>query len=197
MSASSSHPSGRAGFSLVELVVASLVLSVALLLATQILRDSHRFSTLAQDELVRPDSGVATARLRADVRGARSFRGRALLSPLSSNEQAPRSSQPQLVSGAFQLELRGGADQGRGMVSYRLEQGQLIRRSVDRSGAQLSAGVALSGVRSFRWRRMNARLLRIELEVGPAGRPSTPGSRPVTQKLTLFTALRNVPSSTW
>ena len=166
------------GFSLLELVVATLLLSLVMLIASQVLLDTQRFAALAQQELTPPDAGLALLRLRGDARASNSIRTRTR-------------------EGQRRLELTGAADRGRGKILYFLDDEELIREVVDRSGSGISRGTLLRGVEYFRWRRIDRGLLEIELQTRPVGTVGAPTTNAAASHRWLRVALRNRTTSRW
>jgi prepilin-type N-terminal cleavage/methylation domain-containing protein len=124
--------SGRAreaGFSLVELVVASAVLLVALAIAADLLSESLRRFSVAGRSLVEADEENALARLRGDLRA---------LEPVSPGD------------GRWSVLPLVLADEARA-VAWAYAEGGLVRsqRALDGS---FGAAPLLDGVVAFRWR---------------------------------------------
>jgi type II secretory pathway pseudopilin PulG len=141
---------GAGGFSLLELVVATLVLSTVLLFVAQGLQESQRQVVEAQRSLMRGSSQLAVALLRLDARSARSV--------------APGlggwSTDP-LV-----LTLPDGS-----YVAYATAGDRLERVVLDSGGREQSRQVVARELLAFRWQRPAAGLLEVAIALRPPPRP--------------------------
>jgi type II secretory pathway pseudopilin PulG len=173
---------GAAGFSLLELVVATLVLSTVLLFVAQGLQESQRQVAEAQRSLGRGSTQLATALLRLDARSARSIA-------------------PGLGSwgtGPLVLLLPDGSS-----IAYRTAHHRLERVVLDSAGREESRRVVARGVLAFRWQRKVTGLLEVAIALRPPPRPPRvldrsaalpPDPSPIEH---VTVALRSRPRSTW
>lgn len=133
------RPRAEAGFTLIELTVAMVLMIVALLLATDVLMESHTiFAEVARD-LREPPLTQIVGRLRADVQAARSASG------------VPG------LGGRLDLTITGV-----GVVRYGLVEGQLLR-TVFRPGIATSSAPILYDVTSWLWTQPSPQLLQIQI----------------------------------
>lgn len=150
--------SGRAGFGLVELLVATAVLMVGMLLATRLLLEAQVEMRLRTAELSNPSPRYAAERLRADLEGATGVLA-------LSNEWRSAG-------------MRAVAGDGQRVVWREGEQG-LERTTVDAEGAVLTRQVLLRELTSWRWRKLTSSLVDVHFSyrVREATGPAVLGSR--------------------
>ncbi|HUP25584.1 MAG TPA: type II secretion system protein [Thermoanaerobaculia bacterium] len=141
---------GAAGFSLLELVVATLVLSTVLLFVAQGLQESQRQVAEAQRSLGRGSTQLATALLRLDARSAHS-----IASGLGS-----------WGTGPLVLLLPDGSS-----IVYLTAHDRLERVVLRSGGREDSRQVVARGVLAFRWQRKVADLLEVAIALRPPPRP--------------------------
>lgn len=169
------------GFSLLELVIATLVLSVVLLYVTLGLREAGRQLGEAQRTVTRGSTDLAFALLRRDARSSRHL-------PLGGGW-----SRSPLV-----LALPDGS-----RVAYVLEQDRLERLVLDAANRPESAQTLARSVLSFRWRALAPALLETEIALRPPRRPPRvldrsavrPRDPPLFERVTV--ALRSRPRQEW
>lgn len=133
--------SGAAGFSLIELVVAMLLLLLVLALAGQLLVESGRIFSAAARELRSDDDDLALRWLRADLKGA-----------LPVEIWNPEWSSEPLVL------LDGGR-----ALAWAADEGRLLRAEAAEAGAAPTERVLLEGVVAFRWRVPTLGLIEVEI----------------------------------
>jgi prepilin-type N-terminal cleavage/methylation domain-containing protein len=131
-------PRSEAGFTLLELAIATAILALALLLASGLLVESGRVLASAARELVETDDALASRQLTEDLRAgvATGWGGGGAPLDLASTDRTTR------------WEL----------VGERLE-----RRLFDRWGADLGARPMLDGVESFVWLSLGDGVVRVEI----------------------------------
>jgi len=164
---------GEAGFGLIELLVASVLLLVALAIAAQLLMESAEQLVDATGEQADPTVPVLLDRLRADVRAASGYTD----------------------CGADRLLLTGHPA---GEVLYQRIGDRLHRAVLDSAGTLLGDGVPWRGVSAWSCQPLGPHLLRLDLQyqlhkVRRTLNPSLPGERgPATEERTetLFLAPR-------
>lgn len=173
---------GAAGFSLLELVVATLVLSTLLLFVAQGLQEGQRQVADAQRSLARGSSQLATTLLRLDARSARS-----IASGLGGWSIGP------LV-----LRLPDGSS-----VAYVRADDRLERVVLDPGGREELRQIVARRVIAFRWQRPAAGLLEVGIALRPPPRPPhvldrsavpPPDPWPIEH---ITVALRSRPRSAW
>lgn len=141
---SAPRPAARAGFALLELVIAMAVASVLLLLAAQLL---HQVSLAFLDttrESWEPQPRLAAVFLRRDVRAAWAVAG----------------GQPFYSASALQLRGAGASE-----VRYEVQGRSLWRVESDAAGLEYGRRIVLQPVESWRWRQPGAGLVEIEIVV--------------------------------
>ncbi len=132
---------GAAGFSLIELVVAMLLLLLVLALAGQLLVESGRIFSASARELRTVDDDLALRWLRTDLRGG-----------VPAEIWSPDWSSEPLVLFEGERALAWAADDGR-----------LLRAEAPASGAPPAERVLLEDVVAFRWRVPVPGLIEIEI----------------------------------
>lgn len=175
---------GQAGFTLLEMVVALALVTVAVFLAAGLLREFHEVSRRTAREALNPLEGIAVRMLRNDVHGSRG-----ILSP----PPFPGfwSSRP--------LDLDGHPP---GPLRYQVEGGELLRLVLDEHGKVSSRRTVLHGAVALRWRPLGPGLLQLELSyrrtrlgaswrLGDGNRREAPDESLETEGLVL--ALREAP----
>ena len=144
------------GFTLLELVLASGILALALMFAAQVLLESQRMMTRTNRALVQRGDHTAAVFIRSDLRAA----SYAIL-PLTAVTTAWQEG-PLLLDNPFV-----------GDVSYTLTNGELIREVRDSSGTVTATRPVMKDVAVWRWRPLTRRLLEVEIghqqETSPLG----------------------------
>lgn len=125
------------GFTLLELLVATAILLLVVLLASQLLVESQRRIALAARELAEPDEVLALRQLRDDLRAALAVHG----------------------SGDGPLDCRR-ADY---LARWEVAGERLERRLFDRDGVDRGARPMLDGVARFAWRPLGPAAIEVEL----------------------------------
>jgi prepilin-type N-terminal cleavage/methylation domain-containing protein len=148
---------GEAGFSLVELLIASVLLLVALAIASQLFMESAEQLVDATGEQADPTVPVLLDRLRADVRAASGY----------------------TVCEEDRLLLTGHPA---GEVLYQRVGAQLHRAVLDTAGTLLGDGVPWRGVSAWSCQPLGPHLLRLDLQYQlhrfrRTLNPSLPGER--------------------
>lgn len=170
------RPSARreAGLSLVELLVALIILLIGLALAAEIgVRARALLARSARDGL-RPPISAVLARMRADVQGAASF-------------DLPVAALPSGWSEG-ELVLRGE----RGAVLYGMESSLLERVAFDPAGQETSRLPLVRDGAQWRWRPVDSGLL--EISIAYLAEPGAPGDAGrAVRRDTLRLALRGAP----
>lgn len=175
------RPRRRAGgFSVLELVVASLVLLVAVALAARLLQDVGMQIAWSGRKTLEVSPNLALEQLRTDLRG--SF---GTADSLGMWQGAPLAVQ--------------GSSTGYGIV-YLIEDGQLLRRTTDPSG-KVEQRLVLDKVVDLRY-RINRNAVEIELEFlrmqPPLRRDTAAGMRelvsPERRKMSIMVGPRRVPA---
>lgn len=148
VSAARRRPGARrreaAGFTLLELVVATGLTLLALAVAARLLGESHRMLALAAHEQLDPVAGLALAQLRADLQGAGAVAG------------APY---PRLEA-AGPLVLLGHPA---GTIRYELGGGDLVRTLLDAAGRPQGRRVVLRGATAWSWAQPSPGLVAVEI----------------------------------
>ncbi len=131
---STSRAAGRtAGFSLLELVVAMAITSLALLLVSGLLLEADSRMRRQTDENLRPVVPVALRQLRTDIR-------------TSVRARAP-------IFGGWEREPMILEGHPAGLLEYGRADDRLVRRTYDPlTGRLLGERLLLDSLRSFRWR---------------------------------------------
>ncbi|MFP3939751.1 MAG: prepilin-type N-terminal cleavage/methylation domain-containing protein [Thermoanaerobaculia bacterium] len=149
-----------AGFTVLEMVVALVVLAVGLLLVAGVLIESHRMLAQVGVELRAPEVDGALDLLRAELQGAAGVSG------------GPPGGGPGWSRDRLVLVRPDGA-----RVAYRRDGRRLVRRW---NGSE-SGRTAVPDLVSWRWRRVGPRLVTVEVvwEAGerPAGVVASPRGR--------------------
>ena len=167
------------GFTLLELVIASTILMLALLLASGLLVESARVFASAARELREPDDALALRQLAEDLRAAA----------------------PVFGGSADRIDAVGIER----TVRWELVGERLDRRLFDASGADLGARPMLDQVVTFRWQPLGAGVVRVELvrrrpKAGAALRAATAHWSPLSETLesaTLVVGSRQVWGASW
>jgi hypothetical protein len=171
----------RAGFSALELIVASTLMILALLLAAALLSEAGAQMAWDRKKLADPVVELVFEQFRVDVRGSSAALGDELWN-------------------YGRLELIGhftGAD-----VTYELDDQSLLRR-VGAPGEKAAARPVLGNVKLFRWRRSSVERA-LEIEVGfsrtadlTARRDPTlrEAREPIEERRAIVVALRRQTSS--
>lgn len=141
---------GAAGFSLLELVVAMLVLSTVLLFVAQGLQESQRQVVEARRSVTRGSSQLALALVRLDARSARG-----IASGLGGWSTGP------LV-----LALPDGS-----YVAYATAGDRLERVVLDSVGREQSRQIVARDLLAFRWQSPMVGLLEVAISLRPPPRP--------------------------
>lgn len=131
---------GERGSALVELLVASIVLMVALAVANGLLVECLRIFASSSRDLRQPDRALALRQLRLDLAAADPVG----FEPYWSGED---------------LALRGPD----GWLRWRLAGDRLVRESFDADGEPVGARPMLDGVVSFQWRAPARGLVEVEV----------------------------------
>jgi prepilin-type N-terminal cleavage/methylation domain-containing protein len=118
------HPRRTRGFTLVEVLIALVILILALALAAQLLEESAQTFATVQGEATETPAPLLLARMRGDVRAAGSF--------------------TVLADGALRLDGHPA-----GTLVYRQVGSELRREVYDASGALAASGPAWRGVAGF------------------------------------------------
>ncbi len=160
--------SREAGFTILELVIASTVLLVVLLLAGQILVESRRM--MHRSALNRTDRAPESALtlLRRDIHAARAIDGAA---PIVFTSETLTLVLPQSVI-AYRLAI-GKTEEVEDLEEMR--RGCLYRTVWNEKGELVGRRCALAGVSSFRWRQLGSNL--VEVEAKRLLEHSTPGTQ--------------------
>jgi len=137
----SAVPRAELGFSLVELLVAMLLLSLLLAIAAPLLVEAGRIFASAGRALTAADDAAPLRQLRADLRGA-----------VPAGAWSPDWTSEPLV-------LRAGER----TIAWAAEASRLARAEVAEPGAEPAERVQLDGVVSFRWRVPFPGLVEVEL----------------------------------
>lgn len=137
----SAVPRAELGFSLVELLVAMLLLSLLLAIAAPLLVESGRIFASAGRALTAVDDAAPLRQLRADLRGA-----------VPVGAWSPDWTSEPLV-------LRDGER----AIAWAAEEERLSRAEVPEPGAEPAERVQLDGVVAFRWRVPLPGVVEVEL----------------------------------
>ncbi|HVS63912.1 MAG TPA: prepilin-type N-terminal cleavage/methylation domain-containing protein [Thermoanaerobaculia bacterium] len=173
---------GQEGFTVLELVVACVVLAVVMLFAAQGLREAQRQLTEAQRGVTRGTTQLAFALIRRDARSASS----------ASTSGSAWSGQPLVLA---------RPDGSR--ATYLVREELLERVVYDGAGVQQVRQIVARQVLLFRWRRRGPGLVEAELALRPPPRPvraldrsalTTPEPPPL-ERLTV--SLRSRSRSAW
>ncbi len=168
-----------AGFSIVELLVALVILLIGLAIAAEIGVRARALLARSVRDGLRPPIAAVLGLLRTDVQGAERF-------------DAPTSPDPLLGWTEEDLVLRGAA----GTVFYRIESGiksRLLERVVLNAAGEETGRLALvrDGA-NWRWRSIDPGL--VEISIGYLAEPGAPGAAgQVVRRDTLRLALRGAP----
>jgi len=130
------------GFSLVELVVVTLLMSLAVMLAAEMVVQSIRLVEGTGKSLRDPAFVGASMRLRRDVHQAAAILGDA----------------PVWSTWPLELRLNGG-----GAVRVEATGGELVRTELDATSKEISRTVLVRGVRRWRWRKSAPMLVEFEV----------------------------------
>ena len=132
------------GATLLELVVALALVSIALLISGDLILASARLERRATSELLNPDATLAGVWLRRDVDNARAL----------SSSAGVWSVLP------FRIAMQDGAT-----VEYNLDDGTLVRRELSASTPASAEQQLLHGVVSWRWRVRAGRVVDFEVRL--------------------------------
>lgn len=132
----------EAGFTVIELLVSTVVLMLVMLIAVQMLAEAGRLLASAQVELAEPSVNLTTRWLRRDVQGASTLGQTAFLATHDP------------------LELRGHRE---GILRYERVGSDLDRVIVAADGTEIGRRTLLRGVSDWRWRTLNAGLVEVEI----------------------------------
>lgn len=173
----SRRPSGRraAGFSIVELLVALVILLIGLALAAEVGVRARALLARSVRDGIRPPIAAVLGRLRTDVQGAASFDPPTAAAPSGWSEEG--------------LVLRGE----RGTVVYRMESRVLERVVLDVAGAETARLPLVRDGAGWRWRPIDSGLLEISILYLAEPGASGAAGRAVRHD-TLRLALRGVPA---
>lgn len=141
-----------AGFTLLEMIVSLLVVSLILLLGLQVLLESRILLLKTDQEIGRPLPQLFTRLLRRDVQGSRGI-------------LAPR---PSWTIEPLVLEAADGT-----RIRYERDAGAIERQLLDSSNELVNSRSLLQDVSSWQWRRLAPGL--VEVQVGYL-QPRAPGS---------------------
>jgi prepilin-type N-terminal cleavage/methylation domain-containing protein len=162
------------GFSLLELTIATAILSLACALVASALVLSQDEARTYLGEMGRPSEALALALLRHDVRSARAV-----------------SLQPGWSTSPLRLELDDA------VVTYRTD-GGVLRRAVSSRGAAETATTPLPALEQWQWRTPTAGVVEVAWTQTRSG--AVRRGRPARDRhevSTLRLALRNGPRSRW
>lgn len=140
--AARSGAGGEAGYSLLELVVSTLVLAVVLMVAARLLLESQWMFLRSASEANNPDVGLALTQIRNDLRASSSVR-------FPASRWSPTG-----------LDLLGHPA---GELRYQTRGDTLERIVFDDGGLELGRRPVLRGIVRWRWRQVGAGLVDIEL----------------------------------
>ncbi len=172
------------GSTLVELLVSLALISIAVLAATALIVQSIKVFDSLGRSMSDPETVIARSWICKDVHSARSIEG---------------------ATGTWSdSELVLATGDG-GAVTYALDGGRLLRRVVDRHGAETDTRTVLHGLAEWRWRVAGSRVIEVELVVPSHLDPVTaalvgdPGRRAEVslRRETLVLALRGGGGSSW
>lgn len=130
---------GESGFTLLEMVVVTVLVFTALLLAADLFQEAVVISKAAGGELTSPLTGAASAKLRSDLQGASSV----------------MVSQAGWSTGPLMLVGREGG------VAYGVEEDQLVRVVFDVGDAEIFREVLFPHLVSWRWQVTGSRLVEV------------------------------------
>lgn len=130
------------GFTLIEMLVSTVILMFVMLLALQMLAEAGRLLSTAQVEIAQPSIKLATRWLRRDIQGASGLGRLAFLA----------------TSGP--LELSGHRE---GILRYELAGANLDRVIVATGGRVIGRRTVLREVLGWRWRALNSGLVEVEI----------------------------------
>lgn len=163
----------EAGLSLVELLVALIILLIGLALASEIGFRARALLARSTRDGLRPPIGAALGRLRTDVKGATSFDLPLAAAPSGWTEE--------------RLVLYGD----RGTVRYQMAAGALDRVVLRPGGLEARLPLVRDGV-DWRWRPLGSGLL--EISIAYLAEPGAPGDAGrAVRRDTLRLALRGAP----
>ncbi len=169
-----SRPPSR-GTTLLELMVALALMSIALLLAANLIAISERVGQRAAAILRDPLSSFTELWLRRDVDNATSLSSSAMTWSVL----------------PLRMVLQNGA-----VVEYDLADGTLVRRELPAAGTGSTERSVLRGVVSWRWRVRSGRLVDIELRISKhrfsssTSEPTGSGSSPPPATVETLTVAR-------
>jgi prepilin-type N-terminal cleavage/methylation domain-containing protein len=164
----------RRGFSLVELLVALVILLIGLALAAEIGLRARAILARSVRDARRPPIAAVLARLRTDVQGADRFSPPELAAPSGWTEE------PLVLQGA------------RGTVIYRQQSRTLDRVVVDDDGRETAILPLVREGAAWRWRPVDLGL--VEISIAYLAEPGAPGAAgKAIRRDTLRLALRGAP----
>jgi len=172
------------GSTLLELMVSLALISVASLAASSLIVQSVRVFDSLGRSMSDPEAVIARSWMRKDVHSARSIEG---------------------ATGIWSdLELVLATGEG-GAVIYAQDGGRLLRRVIDRNGAETEDRTLLHGLVEWRWRVAGSRVIEVELVLPSHLDPVTaalvadPKRRPEVslRRETLVLAVRSGGGSSW
>jgi prepilin-type N-terminal cleavage/methylation domain-containing protein len=167
-------PSRVSGFTLIEVLISLVLITLALTLAAQLLVESRLLLEDSNRRARDPVLTLAVSQLRNDLQGSASAVG-----------GGAWSSGPLVLTG---LEV--------GTVTYAVSGDALERRVVNSLGVESSRREVLKPLKAWRWRAVNARLVDVELVVDeqnpvPRLRTGPTPRNPREQRWALRSALRS------
>lgn len=165
---------GGAGFSLVELLVALVILLIGLALAAEIGVRARAILARSVRDALHPPIAAVLARLRTDVQGAERFDPPGFSSPSGWTEE--------------RLVLRGAP----GTVVYRMESRVLERVVLDEKGEETARLPLVRDGAAWRWRAIDSGL--VEISIVYLAEPGAPGAAgQAIRRDTLRLATRGAP----
>jgi len=165
---------GERGFSLVELLVALVILLIGLEIAADLGVRARAILARSVRDQRRPPISATLGRLRFDVQGAEGFEPPAGAAPDGWTDEP--------------LTLREHA----GFVRFELAQARLERAAFDSAGHEIGRLPLAADLRSWRWRAAGSDLLEISFTyLAEPGAPGSAGAATRTEGLRL--ALRGAP----
>lgn len=132
----------QGGFALIEMLVATIILMLVMLIAIQMLAQAGRLLASTQVELAEPSVDLATQWLRRDVQGASEL------------------GHVTFLATPGPLELWGHQE---GILRYEKVGGNLDRVLVATDGEEIGRRTVLRRVSGWRWRALNSGLVEVEV----------------------------------